>query len=312
MRFILFLAILWTSGLCKGRILMLAPMSKTIMLAEQSLTSNLTDMDTRYLEVSDNTTSKDIEVAVNKFKPNAIVLFDNKSIRAYKQYLARYREAESLPVIGLMALQVETALEGIPKHMGISYDIPAVTTISRLRSLIQNPVKKVGVVYRESMQSFYGDHKRLCEIEHIQLIGYKIRDEENLIGELKRGLDLLVRESEVDAIWIVNDNVLFTPKLFQEVWSPFMRNNRIPSIVGVETLVQPKLQFGTLAVLPDPIGLGAQAANLIYEMEENQWRIEKNRVDKPLSVIQIWNSSMGEKVAQPRPDIEKLVDKVLQ
>lgn len=312
MRFLLLFALLVIPAAGEGRILLLAPASKGFSQAISALKANLNDFDTKYLEISEHTKSQDIQSAISQYVPNAIVLFDNKSVRAYRQYLIENPTVQALPVIALMALQVEDALENFSQYIGISYEIPAVTTISRLRSLIKDPIRKVGVVYRASMEAFYLDHQKLCQIEHIELIGFKVSNEGSPGNELRRGLDRLVRENQVDAIWILNDNLLLTPRLFQEVWSPFMRAHRIPGIVGVETLVQPKLQFALYAALPDPAGLGAQAANLVYEIADNNWKVIESRVEKPLSIIQIWNSIMAEKVSTPRPEVHRLVDKVLE
>lgn len=312
MRLLLFLVFLFIPVAGQGRILLLAPSSKGFTQAMNALKANLSDMDTRYHDISEHANSVDIHDIMVQYHPNLIVLFDNKAIRAYRQYIVDYKVKETIPVVALMALQIEHALEFFPQHIGISYEIPAVTTISRLRTLLKNPIRKVGVVYRASMEDFFRDHRKLCEVEQIELIGYQITNEAHPGNELRKGLNHLARNSDIDALWILNDNLLLTPRLFQEVWSPFMRNHRIPGIVGIETLVQPKLQFATYAVLPDPEGLGAQAANLIYEIEENQWKIPRSRIEKPLSVIQVLNSSMAQKVAKPRPEANQLVDKVLK
>ena len=37
---------------------------------------------------------------------------------------------------------------------------------------------------------------------------------------------------KIDAVWIINDNKLLTPKLIMEVWIPFIKENQKVAIVG--------------------------------------------------------------------------------
>jgi len=59
--------------------------------------------------------------------------------------------------------------------------------------------------------------------------------------------------------------------------------------------VQTKFELGSFAVIPDHRGLGAQAANMIYDLADNQWNLSETIVHQPLSVIKIVNSSLARK-----------------
>jgi hypothetical protein len=303
--------LVWTTY-GQGKVLILTPPTKGFLEAIEAMNVNLTDMDLKRFDIDENTNSQSLHQLIARFNPNLIVLMDNKSIRAYKQYLTDFPNRKSIPVVALMALQIESALSGLPQVIGISYEIPAVTTVNRLRGVLQSPIRKVGVLYRSGMTPFFKDHQKWCKVENIELIGYEIGDDSNPGYEMKKGLHHLVHEEGIQALWVLNDNLLLTPKLIKDIWLPFMKNNPMPGIVGVEPLVQSKLHFGTFAALPDPAGLGAQAANLIYEIQEDEWLIAKKRIEKPLSVIQILNLSMARKVGKLKPNATKLVDKVVE
>jgi hypothetical protein len=63
----------------------------------------------------------------------------------------------------------------------------------------------------------------------------------------------------------------------------------VPVIVGVEVLVKPELDFGTFAVIPDAMGTGVQAANLIFELMDEGWEIDGVKVYPTLSVYSVLN-----------------------
>ena len=52
----------------------------------------------------------------------------------------------------------------------------------------------------------------------------------------------------------------------------------------VSTLVHPEVHFGTLAVLPDHERLGSPAANMIFDIADNDWELQDRDVELPLSV----------------------------
>jgi putative ABC transport system substrate-binding protein len=54
--------------------------------------------------------------------------------------------------------------------------------------------------------------------------------------------------------------------------------------VGVSNFVEPSSPLGTLAVVPDHEALGLQAANLIFDLADNDWQVENHPVELPLSV----------------------------
>jgi ABC-type uncharacterized transport system substrate-binding protein len=294
-------------------VLEFSPNTRDFNDAVSSLRGNLSDVKITVQQLTDEYTVKQMAQAIQEQKPEIVVLFDNKSIRLYQSYIKEFRPQNPPAVVALMALQLEQAIVGIPNVMGISYEIPAVTTASRLRNVWGTPIRKVGVVYRASMEPFYQENKRFCKVENIDLVGQKVPDESSdLTRDLKTGLQNLIWTDRVDAIWIINDNKLLSAKLIKEIWIPFMKENAKPGIVGVEMLTQTKLGLAVTAILPDNVGLGAQAANLVYEIIDNGNKVDKLRIDLPLAVIQVLNTTLSRKIGTLRKDAEKSVDRVVE
>jgi len=294
-------------------VLAFSPVGRDFNEAVSSLRTNLSDYTVTVENVNDDYSTKDMAKSIKDQNPEVVVLFDNKSIRLYHAFLDEYKPSNPPPVVALMALQIESSLVGIPNVIGISYEIPAVTTASRLRSLWSSPIRKVGVVYRASMEKFFLENQKFCKVEQIALVGQKISDEtDDLNHDVRISLQNLVWNDQVDALWILNDNKLLSAKLIRDVWIPFMKSNAKPGIVGFELLAQTKIGVGVIAVLPDNVGLGAQAANLVYEIMDNGKKVETKRIDLPLAVIQVLNTTLAHRLGALRPDAEKLVDRVVE
>ena len=58
-------------------------------------------------------------------------------------------------------------------------------------------------------------------------------------------------------------------------------------MVGAAPLLNPSSPFGTFAVLPDHAALGAQAANLIFDLADNDWRVEDHAIELPISTVKV-------------------------
>jgi hypothetical protein len=84
------------------------------------------------------------------------------------------------------------------------------------------------------------------------------------------------------------------------------------SVVGVEVLVNPALDFGSFAVLPDHYALGSQAAGLLQEIQDAGWKVEDPRVDQPLSVVKILNAKQVRNRVGVKDDKLGEIDKVLE
>jgi len=223
--------------------------------------------------------------------PKAIVLMGNKTIRFYKEYVAAYRNKKNdLPTVTLLASQMEEAVEGLDEVQGIAYETPMVTALINFRSIIGKPINKVGVMYRSVFESFVKQHTEYCKREKIEIRSILIGNEaKSHKKEIDKALEQLIRKDKVEVVWIPNDNILLKPELLGEVWIPTFMKNTVPVIVGVEALVKPDLNFGTYAVIPDPKAMGEQAAGIIFDLEESDWRFGKKKVFPAISVYSVLN-----------------------
>jgi len=69
---------------------------------------------------------------------------------------------------------------------------------------------------------------------------------------------------------MLNDNGLVRDAEFvDDTWRTELSDAKMPLIVGVPNLVAPGSSLGTLAVVPDHEALGLQAANLVFDLSDN-------------------------------------------
>jgi hypothetical protein len=108
-------------------------------------------------------------------------------------------------------------------------------------------------------------------------------------ADVRRALRAL-SVSGIDALWVLNDNALLKDAQFLEVaWRPEIATMGVPVVVGVPTLVSAEARFGTFAVLPDLDALGVQAANVLFEIAESDWRAGNHPVELPVSTLTVVN-----------------------
>jgi len=265
-------------------------------------------------EINESATIEEIATLFNtKGTPNAVVLIGNNAIRMYLKYSAQYKEkTDGIQVVTILALDVQRAVSGIPNVNAISYETPMVTALVNFRRVLDKPIDRVGVVYRKAYREFVEKQARFCRKENIEIRGQEIGDDAGKhLNEITEALKTLLKKDPVDALWIVNDNILLKPELLGNVWLPALKKNKVPLIVGVEALANPKLNFGTFAVIPDPVALGEQAAEIIFDLKFDNWNHKGIMIHPAISTYSVLNV----KKATEFTDLEKLktfeVSKVL-
>ena len=236
---------------------------------------------------------QDIERKIAIVKPRIVVLMDNKAINLYRKYQSQQKDtavSRLIPSVSLMGVLVDKAIIGMQNSTGICYEVPIVTSAINLQSVLKTELRTVGVIHRDFMTDFIAQSSLYCKKEHIAIAPYLIDSKElDVAAAVSRGLKKLKAEQKINALWIPNDNILLKPDILRDAWIPFVSENRIPVIVGVDVLVDPQLDFGTFAVLPDHMALGSQAAQMIEKIRSNNWHADSLVVEPPLSIYKVIN-----------------------
>lgn len=294
-------------------VLIALPSSPLFLEVRKSLVSEVQKRFTiRTFVVGPETTERDLASAIKAVAPACVVLMDNVTMNLYRQYQAANPTATMPPAVLLMASFVEEMQARIRRATGIAYEVPGVIAFVNLRSVIRAPIGRVGVIYRPAFQKFVARQSALAAKEHIALVSVSVPNDVTAT-ELREALRDLAETSKVDAVWLLNDNALVrTPDLVDEAWRAELSAAKVPLIAGVPNLVEPTAPLATLAVVPDHEALGLQAANLLLDLSENDWQVERFPVEVPLSVKIVVDVRLVRATFGLRPDALKHIDTALE
>lgn len=266
------------------------------------------------LIISRKSSPSEIQNAVGIYNPKLVILMDNKSIDLYMQY--QFRSGDSLrliPSISIMGVLVEDAITDIKNAAGISYEVPALTSILAFKSVVKMKIINTGVIHREFLKGFIDRNINICRKKGINLESISLPNKSSKYPyAIKKAIEELIELKDVNCLWIPNDNVLLCPEYVEKIWSPVLLKYKIPVIVGVESLVNPDLHFGSFAVLPDHSALGNQVAGMVYEIQKNDWSVKQNSTEPPLAVIKVINYRLVKTEFGVKENSLRSIDRVLK
>ncbi|MDF3066051.1 MAG: hypothetical protein K0R38_1652 [Polyangiaceae bacterium] len=255
--------------------------------------------------------SASIKRGIDRYRPAGLVLMNNPTVEGYRRVQAQAQGTTFPPSVIVMS----SFLEGKPTHLrgatGISYEVPLITVVTNLRKLIATPIERIGVVHRPALAGFVRRQAALANREQTRVVREEVSQSPNS-SEIKRALRRL--KQRVDAIWVLNDDRLLTPRLLADGWLHGLNEPPwVPTIVGAASLVSPSQSFGTFAVLPDHTALGTQAANLLLDIADNDWALPStDAAQLPLSTTTTVDLTQAKERFALRPSALAQVDKVLE
>jgi hypothetical protein len=253
----------------------------------------------------------DLAAAMARHQPNAVVLMNNPTVAAYRTYQQQCGQRQFPPAVVVMTSFFDGHLPQVVTATGISYEIPLITVVTNLRKVITSPVEKVGVIVRPSLRGFVARQAAIAAREKIEVVEQPVSASPNS-SEIKWALRRL--KHRIDALWILNDDRLLTPRLIVDGWLPGLNERPFAAtIVGAAGLVSPRQSFGTFAVLPDHTALGVQAASMIFDLADNHWALPAGEsVQLPVSTTTTVDLVQVKERFSLRPDGLQHVDRILE
>lgn len=247
---------------------------------------------------------------IERSRPAILLLMNNPTLRLYRSYQALPSARRDLPAVAVLASFLRETSGGINNLTGVIYEVPLLTSLVNLRVLLKQPLKRVGVILRPSFRSFLEEQRALAASEGFQLVGVEVAGADQ--REVKNALERLRSDEKVDAIWVLNDNVLLAPNVLTKGWLPGLRGNKIPVVVNVGSLLSKKVDFGTFAVLPDHRALGVQAAAMVSSVAERGWQTAGLGFEYPVSVETVLDLAFARKNLELAEDQLATVDRLLE
>lgn len=252
-----------------------------------------------------------ISRAIQQYRPAALVLMNNPTVTAYRDYQRSTPGLSFPPAVVVMTSFLEGQSSQLVSATGITYEVPLITVMTNLRRLITLRNERVGVIVRQPLRTFVSTQIALANREKVVVTQEVVGASPNA-SEIKRALRRLKRDADV--LWILNDDRLLTPKLISDGWLPGLDERPwIPTIVGAGSLVSPQRSFGTFAVLPDHVALGAQAATLLLDIAEREWSLPvETPVQLPLSTTTTMDLGQVKERFVMQKDALEQVDRILE
>jgi hypothetical protein len=253
----------------------------------------------------------DLAAAMARHRPNGVVLMNNPTVAAYRAYQEQAGLAQYPPAVVVMTSFFDGGATLIASATGISYEVPLITAVTNLRKVIAAPIERIGVILRPSQRGYVQRQAALAVREQITVIEQEVGASPNA-SEVKWALRRL--KDRIDALWVLNDDRLLTPRLIADGWLPGLNERPFcPTIVGAAALVSPQQSFGTFAVLPDHTALGVQAASILFDLAENNWVLPPNaQVQLPLSTTTTLDFVQVRQRFSLRGDALQNVDRILE
>jgi ABC-type uncharacterized transport system substrate-binding protein len=239
-----------------------------------------------------------------------VVVLGNQAMKLYLHYQHKFPGTHP-PAVVTMASFFEQQRALFDNTTGISYEVPGITTFVNLRSFVAQPIQRVGVVHRSAFTGYVERQRELARVEKVELVSVPIRNRPAPV-ELRRALRSLLEQDAVDALWVLNDNVLLTPELIAHAWLPVLHEEPIAVVVGVSTLVDARLHFGSFGLLPDHVALGVQTADLVYRLADADWDAEDFPVELPVSVESVVDLEWTRKHLHFREDALDRIDRIVE
>ncbi|HEY5961883.1 MAG TPA: hypothetical protein VIV60_35230 [Polyangiaceae bacterium] len=263
------------------------------------------------VRIDSSSESNIVAETIVRYAPSAIVLLNNTSVTAYREYQHQRGGSEFPPAVIVMASFLESQARKLRFTTGISYEIPLITAVTNLRRLVVLSRERIGVVVRAPLRDFVESQIQLATRERVRVTQEEVSASPNP-SEVKRAIRLL--KQRCDVIWILNDDRLLTPQLIADAWVPGLDERPwVPSLVGAASLVSAKNSLGTFAVLPDHAALGAQAGSLIDDIAANGWKLSNaDKVQLPLSTTTTIDLVQVKERFALQPTALQQVDKILE
>jgi hypothetical protein len=271
------------------------------------------DFDLVAVRVDGPAAAPDLAAALERHHPSAVVLMNNPTVAAYRAYQQQAATKAFPPAVVVMTSSFDSHFgqHHLMAATGISYEVPLITAVTNLRKIIASPVEKVGVIVRPSLLSFVERQAALAAREKIVVVEQAVSARPNS-SEIKWALRKL--KTRIDALWILNDDRLLTPRLIADGWLPGLAERPyFATIVGAASLVSPRQSFGTFAVLPDHTALGVQAAGLVFDLADGGWALPPGaEAQQPVSTTTTVDLVQVRLRFPLRPDGLQHVDRILE
>ncbi|NRA63056.1 MAG: hypothetical protein HRU19_01165 [Pseudobacteriovorax sp.] len=239
--------------------------------------------------INDRTTYNNFEKKVRSVNPNALIVMDNQAVSYTKEYFKKNPKMR-IPTLATMALNLPKVLEKNSYIAGIRYEAPGFSVINSYNFLTAQPLKRVGVFYRKSQHDeLIENTKRQLKRVKIELVAYNVEKK----GRGKSRINSFLRKkfkrlSDLDAIWVLADNVILNRRAFNKHWKPL--SEKIPLICPLKKFVTSETDLCVFSAFPSHTDLGSQLAGMFFAVVDGERSIQEIGVESIIAVEKLRNA----------------------
>src|SRR3954452_23241029 len=113
---------------------------------------------------------------------------NNTTVQLYRDYQRTHRGGAFPPAVVVMTSYLEDIRGDLVRATGISYEVPGVTALAGLRSIVKTPVSRVGVVHGRQLAHFIDRQRALATSERIPLLPVEIASDHPTLSEVRAAL----------------------------------------------------------------------------------------------------------------------------
>ena len=221
---------------------------------------------------------EDLVAEVRRRKPDLILAIGMDA-------LLKIRKIREKPIVYMMVLQPDTALNGEKNITGIRMTIAPERQLSLMRKVLPQ-VKKVGLVYSQKNSGHLVERaSRAASRSGIELTALRANRPEDFPGLLR------TMKGKVDAYWMLPDSAAITPEIVEDLIL-FSMQNRIP----VFTFSEKYLKMGAfMSVQINTFKLGKQVGEVAGKILSGTPVTELPETDATDAVLTI-NHRIAEKI----------------
>lgn len=220
--------------------------------------------------INQDTELEEFNKAVEKHKPDLLVLLDNRSVNLAKKMYDTYPKSRNIKAIASMGLNLQTELAGETNIAGVGYEASGYSIVTEYRKVIDAPLTKIVAFYRSSVFSeMIADATKQLSREQVELLAFDLDkvDEDDRDDYIAKKMSEVA--DKVDGIWVISDNILINKKNFAKLWIKQARSLDIPFLCGIKNFTQPKMDFCTFSASPLHEGLALHLVELGYAILED-------------------------------------------
>lgn len=284
----LFICILLLNAISFSKtILVVRPDGFEYSQAEQGLRSELSSYKYHTLVSSNFHSQKQLHNAIDSVSPDFIVVMDNHNLNKLIELSTKEVDFSQHPVFSILSLNLKNEIQNRPHFYGIEVEVPAYTLFTQFRKVSQSTVSKIGVFHQKELSARITEAQKALKQEEIDLVSFCLDcktplSNRVLLQTLKKEYREMIFTDEIDAIWMIEDNLSLNQTTLEHFWTRTVKNSSIPILTPFTSYTNPDINLGHFSAQAKYYELGTQVG-LQIELYTEEGKLD-TQTEPPISV----------------------------